>query len=112
MPYKFGEEVGGEDGPAFGGHVADEDFEEGATGHRVEARGRLVVSFDDGIRCYREVPCEAAYRRQPLTAHQTTELDRVSHLLHNLYVDRNPTTRIYVDPNRYRPHLLVRINVL
>jgi hypothetical protein len=39
--------VGGkEDGSAFGGHVADEDFEEGATGHRVEARGRLVQDQD------------------------------------------------------------------
>ena len=41
--FYVGEEVGGEeDGPSFSGHVADEDFEEGAAGHRVESRGGLV----------------------------------------------------------------------
>ena len=45
--FYVGEEVGREKhGPSLGGHLADEDLEEGATGHGIEARDGLVQDQD------------------------------------------------------------------
>src|SRR5215213_3704725 len=55
---------------------------------------QLVVRLDYRVRRYREVPGEPAYRRQPLPGPETSDLDRVPYLIHDLHVDRNPTTRV------------------
>jgi hypothetical protein len=60
--FYVGEEVGGEeDRPAFGGNVADEHFEESATGHRVEARGRFVQDQDLRVAPQRETELNCAF---------------------------------------------------
>src|SRR5918995_3674590 len=67
---------------------------------------QLVVRLDDRVGRNREVPRQPAHRRQPLPGSQASHLDSVPHLIHDLDVDRHPTARVDVDPNRYRLHHL------
>src|SRR5215210_769078 len=66
---------------------------------------QLVVRLDDRVGRYRQLTRQPAHRRQPLSGAQTADVQRVSHLAHDLDVDRHSAARIELDPNRYDPHL-------